>query len=205
MKYFNRQNNGFTLLELLVALAIFSVISVMAYGGLRTVINSKEATQHAAERLAEIQMVMLRISDDLRQAIPRKIRNEYGDTVNAMQFDHADSNSLEWSRAGYRNPAHLIRSNIQRVAYKLDNEKLLRVTWQVLDRAQDTQEMKTQVLSEVESLEWRFLDDKNEWLTTWPATDDKTGYFPFPKAVEVNFELKDWGKIKRLILLVDNV
>jgi general secretion pathway protein J len=122
-----------------------------------------------------------------------------------MQLDHSDDNRLEWSRAGYSNPAHLIRSHIQRVAYKLDKQKLLRLSWPVLDRAQDTKEMQTEVLSEIESLEWRFLDDKNEWTTSWPESDEKASQFPLPKAVEVNLELKDWGKIKRLILLVDNV
>lgn len=205
MKYYFKKNNGFTLLELLVALAIFSVLSVMAYSGLRTVIQSKEATDHTSERLAQVQMLMLRLSDDLRQAIPRKIRGEYGDIKNAMQLDLSENNHLEWSRSGYSNPAHLIRSHIQRVAYKLDKKKLLRMSWPVLDRAQDTLEIKTEVLSDIESLEWRFLDNNNEWTSSWPFAADNAGQFPLPKAVEVNLELKDWGKIKRLILLVDNV
>ena len=76
---------GFTLLELLVALSIFSVLSVMAYGGLQTVISTKQATDKSAERISEIQLVMMRISNDLRQAVTRKMRDEYGDFLPAMQ------------------------------------------------------------------------------------------------------------------------
>ena len=60
---------GFTLLELLVALSIFSILSVMAYGGLQSVITTKQSTEKAAERISEIQLVMMRISNDLRQAV----------------------------------------------------------------------------------------------------------------------------------------
>ena len=88
-KFKNTKNpvlqRAFTLLELLVALSIFSVLSVMAYGGLQTVISTKQATDKSAERISEIQLVMMRISNDLRQAVTRKIRDEYGDFLPAMQ------------------------------------------------------------------------------------------------------------------------
>ena len=202
MIYRNKQ--GFTLLELLVALAIFSILSVMAYGGLKTVINSKQANQAVSDRLAEVQMAMLRITNDLRQAVPRKIRNEFGDTLYAMQINQNNDDSLEWSRAGYRNPAQLVRSHLQRVAYKFDHHTLQRITWPVLDRSVDTKEIQTEVLNKVESLHWRFLNSQNEWITSWPGEADKAEDYPLPKAVEINLELQEWGKIRRLIILVDN-
>ena len=65
----NRCEDGFTLLELLVALSIFSILSVMAYSGLQTVISTSQSSQQAADRIAEMQLVMMRISNDLRQAV----------------------------------------------------------------------------------------------------------------------------------------
>ena len=192
---------GFTLLELLVALSIFSILSVMAYGGLQTVISTKQSTEKAADRISEIQLVMIRISNDLRQAVTRKIRDEYGDFIPAMQSSQNGDETIAWTRAGYRNPAQLIRSNVQRVAYKLDEQKLLRVTWPVLDRAQDTEAMEIEVLANIESIEWRFLNNKSEWVSDWPEVGTKPGLQPLPKAVEFTFELQDWGKIRRLILL----
>lgn len=195
---------GFTLLELLVALSIFSVLSVMAYAGLQTVITTKTSTQQAAERIAEVQLVMMRISNDLRQAIPRKIRDEYGDFSPAMQSDKSGDETMAWTRAGYRNPAQLTRSNIQRVAYKLEEEKLIRITWPVLDRAQDTEAMESEVISGLEMIEWRYLNNENEWLSSWPEEGDKANLYPLPKAVEVSLELQDWGKVKRLILVASD-
>ena len=205
MKNHLKKSEGFTLLELLVALSIFSILSVMAYGGLKTVINTKESTQQAADRIAEIQLFMTRVSNDLRQAIPRKARNNFGDFMFSMQSQDASNDGMEWSRAGYRNPAQLQRSNIQRVSYKLKQQELFRITWPVLDRAQDTEAIESMVLSNIESLEWRFLNHENEWLTDWPEEGEKAEFNPLPKAVELNIELQDWGKIRRLVLLANNL
>lgn len=197
--------SGFTLLEMLVALSIFSMLSVMAYGGLQSVITTKQATEKTASRISEIQLAMMRISDDLRQAITRKTRNEYGDFLPAMQSSKNGDETTAWTRAGYRNPAHLKRSNIQHVAYKLDKQKLIRITWPVLDRAQDTEAMETAIVSNVESIEWRFLNNDSEWLSSWPEEGEKTELYPLPKAVEITFEFQDWGKLKRLILLASEI
>jgi general secretion pathway protein J len=195
---------GFTLLELLVALSIFSVLSVMTYGGLQTVISTKQSTEQSADRIAELQLVMMRISHDLRQAVPRKIRSEHGDFLFSMQSSQNGDETMAWTRAGYRNPARLKRSNVQRIAYKLKEQKLIRVAWPVLDRAQDTEAMETEVLTNVETIEWRFLNEQEEWVSAWPEEGEKAELNPLPKAVEFIFELKDWGKIRRLILVANN-
>ena len=203
MKYKNNNiTRGFTLLEMLVALSLFSVVSVMAYGGLQGVISTKQSTQKSADRISELQLVMMRISNDLRQAIPRKIRDQYGDFSHAMESSKSGDDIISWTRAGYRNPAHLKRSNVQRVAYKLQQQKLIRVTWPVLDRAQETEEMETEVLEDIESIDWRFLNNRDEWLSDWPEEGTNAQLYALPKAIEFTFELKDLGKVKRLILLV---
>ena len=200
------QNNqqGFTLLELLVALSIFSMISVMAYGGLQTVITTKNTTQEASTRIAEVQMLVMRISNDLRQAIARKVRDEHGDYISVMQLESSNQGALEWSRAGYRNPASLKRSNIQRVAYKIEENKLIRLSWPVLDRAQDTEALETEVLSKITSIEWRFFNNEKAWVSQWPQEGDKAKQYPLPRAIELNMELEDFGTIRRLILLASS-
>ncbi len=191
---------GFTLLELLVAIAIFSMVSVMAYGGLNAVINNKKATEQASKRIASLQMAILRISNDLRQAVARSIRNEYGDRVAEMLVDE-NTASISWTRAGYSNPAQLKRSNLQRISYRLEKDRLLRYSWPVLDRAQDTTPMKTVILENVQMIQWRFLDEKNNWQSRWPVYSDNRSYQPLPRAVELVMELGDMGKLRRLLLL----
>ena len=70
-KFKNTKNpvlqRAFTLLELLVALSIFSVLSVMAYGGLQTVISTKQATDKSAERISEIQIELMLLQKEYLQ------------------------------------------------------------------------------------------------------------------------------------------
>lgn len=205
MKSSENKYQGFTLLELLVALSIFSMISVMAYGGLQTVITIRNSTQQTSARMAEVQIAMTRIVNDLRQAVARNIRDEHGDFLVAMKSGVSSGDIMEWSRAGYRNPAHLKRSNIQRVAYKVEQHKLIRLTWPVLDRAQDTLAMETEILSKVESVEWRFFNSKNIWVSEWPEQKGTAVAFDLPQAVEINVVLEDFGLIQRLILLANKV
>lgn len=193
------RENGFTLLELLIAISIFSVLSVMAYAGLKTVLDAREANDKVAARIAASQLAMLRLSNDLRQTVNRNIRDEFGASVSSMLTQQAGENALEWTRMGYSNPAKLKRSNLQRVSYKLVEDKLIRVTWPVIDRAQGTEASESTLLSEIESLEWRFNVKANNWESSWPPTG--VAATNLPRAVEVKITFSDLGEIRRLILI----
>jgi len=187
---------GFTLLELLVAMAVFSVMSVLAYGGLRSVLDASQASEVRAERLAELQMAFSVLGRDVEQAIGREIRDEYGDSQPPVRAGPlADGVMLELSRAGWRNPAGAARSTLQRVAYRLEEETLYRHQWLVLDRAQDSAPAEAQLLTGVKDVRLRFLDGELQWHSQWPPLN-RTDVMP--KAMEVVLELDEWGEITRL-------
>jgi len=79
-----QRNTGFTLLELLVSLSIFALIGVMAYGGLQSVMIQQSRTEEASQRLADLQKAYRIMRRDLEQIVVRKIRNEFGDTVDEL-------------------------------------------------------------------------------------------------------------------------
>lgn len=189
---------GFTLLELLVASAVFTVLSIMAYGGLRTVLTARAETDRAAARLAEIQTAFLHIHRDIIQITDRSIRAEYGDQQPALKYVEFGDYRLELTRGGVRNPAGLPRSNLQRVAYSLEDETLYRVTWPVLDRAQDTQPRRVRLLGQVRGLHVRFLGTGEDWQTAWPPIAQEGEVIGLPRAVELSVDLEDWGRLTRL-------
>lgn len=187
---------GFTLIELMVALALFAVLSVMAYGGLRTVLDQREHAAAQAERLGELQIAMLTIGRDVQQALNRPVRDEFGDRGVAMEGSGAQ---IEFTRGGWRNPSGLQRSELQRVGYLVEDEELRRLSWQVLDRAQGAEPRAAVLLGGVQTLELRFLDDQGEWREFWPppGTDPLTSS-ALPRAVEVSIETERWDRITRL-------
>jgi general secretion pathway protein J len=194
-------NPGFTLLELLVAVSIFSVLSAMAYGGLRNVIDNSQQTELAMQRLQEVQLAMLKISRDFNQLSQRSIRDEFGNRRDYIVTGDGGDIFIEFSRNGRRNPAELQRSHLQRVAYKLEENQLYRLDWPRLDRAQEMQPYEIVLLSDVETASIRFLDNNNEWHDQWPPLNTNLQASAMSEsltAIEFTLELTDWGEIMRI-------
>ncbi|MGD8484478.1 MAG: type II secretion system minor pseudopilin GspJ [Thioalkalispiraceae bacterium] len=195
-------SKGFTLIELLVALAIFALLAVMAYGGLDTVLQARSETDKAASRLNEVQKAFLWLKRDTEQTVIRPIRGEYGEQQPAFKAAEQGTYRLELTRGGYRNPAQLPRSSLQRVAYSIEDETLVRLTWPFLDRAQDASPYSNKLLSDVDSIRFRFLDLDRQWHANWPPINAQAGATEIlPLALEVTLELNDWGRVTRLFLM----
>jgi general secretion pathway protein J len=200
------QPGGFTLLELLVAVTIFAILGAMAYGGLQSVLNQQQQTARHAERLKRLQLAYRIMQRDLEQIVERGIRNEFGDSVDAV-VGGSGFNGLEFSRAGYPNPAGFLRSEIQRVAYLPDQDRLLRRTWRVLDRAQDSQPDEQVLFENMTDFAMRFLDTNKEWQENWPPGQTQAqgaGGFGLPLAIEVKIELEDVGVLSWLFRMPDS-
>ena len=193
--------SGFTLLELLVAVAVFAILSAMAYGGLRNVIDNSRQTESAMQRVQQVQLAMLNLSRDFTQLSLRSIRDEYGNSTNYLLSGQGGDIIIEFTRGGRRNPAELLRSHLQRVAYKLEENTLSRLHWPHLDRTQEMEPYESVLLEDVENAGIRFLDSNNEWHSEWPPLD--TTGIPGAEtvtlaAIEVSLELQDWGELVRL-------
>ncbi|MEJ2360632.1 MAG: type II secretion system minor pseudopilin GspJ [Gammaproteobacteria bacterium] len=198
---------GFTLIELLVAVSILAVVSAMAYTGLIRVENTQHRVVAKENRLSQIQMTFLNFARDLQQVVHRPIRNRYGTREPSIEGQGQGEYLLALTRGGLRNPAHVARSSLQRVAYIVEDDKLERLYWLVLDQAQDSVPVKQVLLKNISSIEIRFLDQAGEWNTDWPSlastTSDNGGPIPdnFPRAVSVKLKLPDVGTIQRIFLL----
>lgn len=195
---------GFTLLELLVALAVFSIMSIAAYSGLRNVLFTRAAVEAQSRRLAMVQLAVYRLEQDIEQAAPRSIRDEYGDPQAALLGNELSDDRLMLTRAGWDNPLGQPRANVQRVAYRLREGRLWRLHWPVLDQGGRIEPRETLLLDRVRAFKVRFLD-RDGWRNDWPppanAETDLKISDPMPRAVEISLTLEDWGEITRLLPL----
>jgi len=192
-------SHGFTLLELLVVLAVFGVFAAMAYGGLASVLNARRDLQVKLDRTAEWQKAFQRLRNDLELAAPRGTRDGFGQPQAAFVFEEFGAR-VEFTRAGWRNPLSLPRPSLERVVYRYDDRDrtLLRETWRVLDRAADTQPIELVVLTAVDDARWRFMNKNREWLERWPpATGGSAAELPM--AVELTLETRDFGEVVWLL------
>jgi len=190
-----RRAAGFTLLELLVALAIFSLIAVMSYSGLKVVLEQQAATEIQADTLAELQKVYLLVQRDIEQVVPRPIRDEYGDILPAL----VGGDALELTRGGWSNPAGRLRSSLQRVGYAFEDGHLVRYSWSVLDRAQDSEPQRQPLVGDIEEMTIRYLAGNNEWEERWPnplaSGDGTVAVMALPRAVEITLEHERFGPL----------
>jgi len=186
------KNQGFTLLELLVAMVIFSLMSAMAYGGLYNVITGNEVIAAQEQRLKELQRTMMFLERDMRQIVPRPRATGFNEFSKSFEYGLDSDGLVEFSRAGNPNPIGLKRSSLQRVRYDLEDKTLIRKTWPIIDHI-DLEPNSTDLLKEIESFELRLLDKNNQWQENWKELKE------IPKAIEINIEHEQWGKITRLI------
>ncbi|MCK5810959.1 MAG: type II secretion system minor pseudopilin GspJ [Cocleimonas sp.] len=186
---------GFTLLELLISMVIFSTMSLMAYAGLNSVLTSNRVTQEQEEALKGLQRTMMFLEKDIRQLVARPRHANYGESLAALQTVDLELTAvLEFTRQGNPNPAEKMRSALQRVRYVLDKKKLQRWSWSLVDHL-DAKPIKMPLMDDVEQIGFRFLTANSQWQTDWVVKDKSI----LPKAVEINIKHKQWGKIKRLI------
>jgi general secretion pathway protein J len=194
---------GFTLLEVLVAVVVFGIISVLAYGGYNQLIQQSDIVERGASRTRSIQSTVQRMTEDFAMLEPRPIREPIGESLEpALRAGGTRVETLaDLTRSGWTNPAGLSRSTLQRVTYRLLDNKLERAYWTALDRTLSTEPTSAVLLDKVRAVSFRFMDQNQTWHDQWPPL----GYSGAdaarlrPIAVEITLELEDWGKIVRLV------
>lgn len=197
------KQQGFTLIELIVSISIFAVLSVLAYGSLDYVVNTDAVASERMNRLSALQKTFLLIQADVEQMRPRPIRDAYGTQQPAMvTIINEPHRTLDWTRGGRQTWLNTQSSGLMRVGYGIKEQQLVRYQWPVLDQAPDSVALESALLKDVKNLDIRFLDEKNTWHNQWPPTDfsssTPTDPSKLPLAIEFTLELGDWGKVTRL-------
>lgn len=193
---------GFTLVEVLVAIAIFVVVGLLAMGGYNQLVRQSDHLNESAQRTRAIQSAVHRLAQDFSALEPRPVREPLGEALEpALRADERSEAVVTLTRAGWSNPAGVPRPTLQRVTYQLIDGELIRAYWMSLDRTLAAEPMQAVLLDKVGSINLRFMDQNRGWHTQWPPL----GYSGAdaarvrPIAVEITLELEDWGEISRLV------
>jgi len=188
---------GFTLLEILIAVAIFTLVSTATFSMLQLTLKAGEQFDAKATYLVELQRAHRLLQQDFSQIVSRSVRDEFGDVLPAvMSEDVTWGTAVELTRTGRPNPLNKPRSNLLRLRYFFDGENLIRRTWQSLDRAPGAEYQDQIVLSELKTWQVRFLSAK-EWITSWPSDNEKSAS-KLPNAFEIQLEVEDGREFRWL-------
>ena len=188
---------GFTLIEMMVALLIFALITAAGVAVMSSTLTNQGAVRVRVERYAELQRMRALVKADLSQAATRRTRGEDGlpapTAFAGVSPWVVGGPLLAFTRRGYENPDQAPRASMQYVEYALVEGRLERRTRPALDGARLGPAQV--VLTDVESIQSAYLFD-GVWRPTWrgEATAD------IPAAVRLNVKLKDLGEIDQLFL-----
>ena len=191
---------GFTLVEVLVATAVFAIMSALAWGGLNAVIRARTALVAEQQDFSRTLRAVGALERDLQAAVARPVRGNYGETLPALR---GDGDHLELTRLGYASPLVEARSALERVIYQQDGNTLKRGRFAVLDRAASSLPEFSELRDRLRRFQLRYMDVQGNWLEAWPRRGDVPE--ALPRAVEFRLDIDGVGEISRLIELPSSV
>ena len=197
MNGFVAGERGFTLVEVLIAVAIVALLSVLGYRALSALSDSEEKLAAEATRWRTLDLFFARLEADLRQAMPRSAR--LGDTREPAWLaatDAGGNGSLQFSRAG---PEFVLEPSSAgaRLGYRYREGGVEVLYWASYDRPFGAAPTVYPLISGVSSFRLAYLAKDGSWLDTWP----RAGEADLPRAVKVDLTLVSGETIERWLAL----
>ena len=160
-----RHDAGFTLLELLVAVALMAILAVLSWRGLDSVLSSRESITGRSEQLRSLVVAFAQIDDDLRRTWPVRLMALQQPGISFARESDAEGYSLVMLREagsvlGLQRVIYRLRAGVLERGFEPWNRagvqggvdlSLQTLTWQP-------------ILTEVESLEYRAWIPFRGWI-----------------------------------------
>lgn len=191
--------HGFSLIELLVAVAVFAVAAAMAWAGLDAVARTRLRLADAQQQFAAVQRSVDFLARDLVTTANRPVRAGRGGRLPALL---GDAHRLELSRKGVASELRSTDSALERVVWFSDNASLVRGRYAVLDRNDGSVPVRRDMDSAIQGLELRYLDHAGGWHDHWPLSGEAgADHAALPRAVEFRIAFEQMGELRRIVEL----
>jgi general secretion pathway protein J len=187
---------GFTLIELMSALLVLSLLALMSYRGLGAVLDAREHVKLETDKWRRVAAFFARFERDVQLAAPRPVRSESG-TDPAWRGEPAvpPLPRLVFSRFAATEGVDTAR----RIAYQLNEKQEIELwLWPGLDVAPGTLPLRYPVLAGVKTFDLQYLSPALAWVNTWPTLP---GDPPIPQAVRLRIVLATNEEIVRIFAL----
>ena len=187
---------GFTLIEVMSALLVLSLLALMSYRGLGAVLDAREHVKHETDKWRQVAAFFARFERDVELAAPRPVRTNDGIAPAWLGAPAAAAEaSLEFSRFASTEGVDTAR----RIGYRLNDRNEIELwLWPGLDVAPDALPARYAVLAGVKTFELQYLNPALAWVDIWPTSPAD---LPIPRAVRLRVVLASDEEIVRIFVL----
>lgn len=200
-----QKSRGFTLIEVIIALSIFAVLSIIGYKGISSLIQTKVRVEIEDSKWQELILFFDRFELDVKQSVNRPIRTRDDNVEPAWlgrpSFAGEDGAQLVFSRFG--DPEQLgFLMDTRRVGYRLHAGAIELLIWPSLDAAPSAKPEVFKVLTHVAQVTFGYLSADGQWLNSWPDITMNASQKSFaPSAVQLMIKLETGEIVTRIFAL----
>ncbi|MCG8465899.1 MAG: type II secretion system minor pseudopilin GspJ [Xanthomonadales bacterium] len=194
----NTAQRGFSLLEVIIAVAVFGLVAAAGYAGLDQLSRAAAAQRDASARMEALQLSIALFEQDISQIIARPVTLTSGRTFDPVNGDHRQ---ISFTRSGWANPLALPRSELKRVEWRFDGNRLQRWLWNVLDRSESEVPVLDSELENIADFRLRYLDSQGDWVEQWPPRNQagEAVSLSIPQAIEISFYREPRYRVRRVV------
>ncbi len=196
------RKNGFTLIEMLIAIAIFAIMSAFAYRALSSILTARDRVTEENQKWRSVSSAFARIEADFTNIAGRTIRTSSNLTAAAvvgnLTYNNDNEGQIMFTRMGLPGANGSLAAP-QRLGYRLKNGTLEELVWPVLDQAPRTVPAVYPLLTGVSSFTLAYYDGNRNAATSWPPANSPLQTIPV--AVKVELTLDSGESMSRLLLL----
>ncbi len=200
-----QKTKGFTLIEVIIALFIFAILSVVGYKGLDSLIQTKERVAAEDDKWQQLILFFDRIELDVKQAVNRPIRTRDGSLepafIGRATYAGEYGAQLIFSRFGDQEQTGFLMDT-RRVAYRLHDGAIELLIWPSLDAAPNAKPQVFKVLTHVAQISFGYLTQDGRLANVWPNTLDLSQTKSFaPSALRMSIKLESGETVTRIFAL----